>query len=273
MAERLAIIAGRGDLPALLIDAAIAQGRDIFILAIRGDTNPEIVTPHPHRWIEMANIASTLEILKAEQIKELVMAGGLSRPSLKALRPNAVTARLIARIGKSFFGGDDSLLKAVVSVFEEEGIRVIGAEDLLHDLLAPEGLLTTAQPTTQAAEDIKRGIDLMRDIGRLDIGQGLIICNGQVIGVEALEGTDALIARCGELMAARGETYRGVLVKIKKPSQESRVDLPSIGPKTITHLQQWGFAGVAVEAGGALLIRKTEMIALANQHQCFILGA
>jgi DUF1009 family protein len=112
----------------------------------------------------------------------------------------------------------------------------------------------------------------MRDIGRLDIGQGLIICNGQVIGVEALEGTDALISRCGELLAARGETYRGVLVKIKKPSQESRVDLPSIGPKTIANLQQWGFAGVAVEASGSLIIGRVQTVELADSHKMFIMG-
>ncbi len=270
--SRLAIIAGRGDLPALLIHAAISQQRNFFILAVQGDTHPEIIAGHPHRWIKMSEIASTLEILQAEHITEVVMAGGLSRPSLKALKPNAMTGKILARIGKSFFGGDDTLLKAIISLFEEEGMKVIGADDLLQDLLTPQGVLTLTQPSLQAQQDSECGVLLMRSIGQLDIGQSIIVCNGQVIGVEALEGTDALIARCGALLEVRGDTYRGVLVKMKKIGQESRVDLPAIGITTVENLARWGFAGIAAEANGSLLIGKEECIALANARQLFIAG-
>lgn len=270
--QRLAIIAGRGDLPALLIDAAASQNRDIFVLAVRGDTTPEIIGNHPHRWIEMSEIATTLEILRAEKIEEVVMAGGLSRPSLKALKPNAMTAKILARIGKSFFGGDDTLLKSIVSIFEEDGMSVIGADDLLKSLLTPQGILTATKPTEQAQKDIERGVMLMRSIGQLDIGQSMIICNGQVIGVEALEGTDALISRCGALVEARGDSYRGVLVKMKKSGQESRVDLPAIGITTIETLAKWGFAGIAAEAGGSLLIHKETMLTRANALHLFVQG-
>lgn len=266
---KIGLIAGRGDLPALLIQAAKDQGREIFVLAIRGDTNPYFLTDIPHQWIEMAEIAQTLDIFHRQGVSEVIMAGGLSRPPLKAFKPSILTTKLLARLGKAFFAGDDALFKAIVHIFEEEGFRILGAEELLHDLLAPKGNLSTAVPDKQAQEDIALGIRLMKEIGKLDIGQAIIIRTGHVLGVEALEGTDALIARCGAWVSGAPQ---GVLVKARKAAQEERVDLPSIGMETIRNLHRAGFAGVAVEAGGSLIIRKEETLRLANELGLFVLG-
>ncbi len=267
---RIGLIAGRGDLPALLIQAARDQGRNMFVLAVKGDTSPEPLDEIPHQWIEMADIALTLDIFREQKVSHILMAGGLSRPPLKAFKPSALTTRLLGRIGKAFFGGDDTLFKAIVQIFEEEGFTILGADTLLTDLLTPAGMLTRVKPSKEAQEDIERGIPLIKKIGELDIGQALILRNGQVLGVEALEGTDELIRRCN--MLSQNDTYKGTLIKARKPGQENRVDLPSVGPETISNLHEAGFAGLALEAQGSLMIRKEETIRLANELGLFILG-
>ena len=288
-AARLGLIAGKGDLPALVIHAAQAQQRDIFVLAIKDNTNPAIFTPTEqgeaaraegeseargsiplhYKWIEMADIITTLDIFRAEGVTEIVMAGGIKRPPLKAFKPSPLTNKIITRVGKSFFGGDDTLLKTIVSIFEEEGFKIIGANDLLTDLVAPEGVLTSAQPSEAAMQDIAYGFQQMKDFGKLDIGQALIVCNGAVLGKEDAAGTDALIKRCG---GAESPAHKGILIKARKSGQEERVDMPSIGVETLRNLHAAGFAGVAVEAGGALIIRRNEVINLANELGLFVVG-
>jgi UDP-2,3-diacylglucosamine hydrolase len=267
---RLGLIAGKGDLPALLAQAAEEQGHDLFVLAIRDNTDPQLVNAIPHQWIEMAEIASALDVLRAEQVTHLVMAGGLKRPPLKAFRPSPLTTKILGRIGKAFFGGDDTLLKAIVQVFEEEGFTVIGADDLLVDLLTPSGLLTCTLPSAQALEDMATGILLLKEFGKRDEGQAILIRHGELIGAETADGTDALIRRYAAKDNLSG--YHGILVKGSKPGQEARVDLPSVGPETIRNLHASGFAGLALEAGKSLMIRKTEMIRLADELGLFVEG-
>ena len=150
------------------------------------------------------------------------------------IRPDIEGARMLARIGRAAFAGDDGLLSAVIRVLGEEGFRVIGAHEILHEALGPRGLLSVAVPDANAMADIARGIAVTRALGSVDVGQSCVVSAGVVVAVEAVEGTDAMLSRCGALLDALEMTKPiGVLVKSVKPGQDRRADLPTIGPETI----------------------------------------
>lgn len=269
-ARKLGIIAGQGSLPGMVAAAAKDHYPERFMLAFEGDTAPETIRDIPHQWLKIEEIARVLEIFEQEEITHIVMAGKLQRPHLQNLKPRLLAAKIMARLGTALFAGDDALFKGITHIFEEEGFVVVGADSLLADLLTPEGILTEIQPDEKARQDIAKAIPAVKAIGKLDIGQGCIIKHGQILGVEAREGTDALIQRCAALHDP--EVAGGVLVKAKKPGQEHRVDMPAIGPQTIENLAKAGFTGVAVEANGSLLIEQKKAVALANQKGLFIQG-
>lgn len=266
----LGILAGGGELPARLVEACRNQGRDYFILGFEGAVDAELLEGEPHARVRLGAIGDSLHYLHEAGVKELVMAGRLKRPSLATLRPDGTGAKLLARLGKSFFSGDNSLLTAVISYLEEEGFTVIGADQVLQRLLAPQGLIGRISPNKDAQKDIETGVRIGHAVGELDIGQSVIIQQGYVLGVEAAEGTDELITRCGALK--RNVPHGGVLVKIKKPSQERRVDLPTIGVKTVENIAAAGFAGIAVEAGGALILDRQGVALKADALGVFVIG-
>src|SRR5262249_36662000 len=161
--------------------------------------------------------------------------------------------------GGALFGGDDAVLKTIVSFLEDEGFRVVGSDDVMGSLLTPEGALTKTKPGREAEADIAHGVKVARQLGELDAGQAAIIENSHVLGLEGAEGTDELIRRCGKLRKAERS---GVLVKMKKPQQEKRVDLPAIGPETVQRVHDEGFAGIAIEAGASLLLERDKTVKL-----------
>jgi hypothetical protein len=176
--------------------------------------------------------------------------------------------QILARLGLRRHG-DDQLLRLIVEELEREGFRVVGADTLIADVLAPEGPMTALAPDADALRDIALGIEVAGRLGDLDIGQAAIVQQGLVLGVEAVEGTDALIARCAGLKrAGRG----GILVKVKKPGQERRADLPTIGPHTVRLAAETGIAGIAVQAGHCLIIERAEVIAAADRAGLFVIG-
>ncbi|MGH7156314.1 MAG: LpxI family protein, partial [Acetobacteraceae bacterium] len=210
-----------------------------------------------------------LEMLRAHHCRDIVLVGPVRRPSLLDLRPDAEGARLLARIGRAAFAGDDGLLAAVVRVFGEEGFRVIGAQDVLNQALAPTGLLSRAAPDAVAMADITRGIAVARALGSVDVGHGCVVQQGVVLAVEASEGTDAMLARCAALARpGRG----GVLVKLVKSGQDRRVDLPAIGPDTVRAAIAAGLRGLAFEAGATILADRPATLAAANAAGLFLLG-
>ena len=178
-----------------------------------------------HAWCRLGAASTGLALLRENNVTELVLAGAIKRPSLAMLRPDWRAAKLFARIGYRALG-DDGLLSAVVKELELEGFRVIGADQLLDKALVPEGALGKIRPDPQAQADIERGLRIARSLGALDIGQAVIVQQGLVFGVEAIEGTDELLRRCEAL---RRDGPGGVLVKVEKPGQESRADRPTIG--------------------------------------------
>lgn len=268
MPPKLGILAGGGDLPAQLISACRASGREFFVLAFKGQANPEYLSDAPHAWSRLGAMAKSLDLLREAGAEELVMAGRVRRPSWSELRPDRRMARMFAKIGLAALG-DDRLLAMVVTELEAEGFRLVGPDQLLAHLLAPEGAMGAVEPDGAARGDIARGIEVARGIGRLDVGQAAVIQGGIVLATEAAEGTDAMIARCREL---KREGPGPVLVKMSKPGQQRRVDLPTVGPETVAAAAVAGFAGIAVEAGATLVIDRELATAAADQAALFLIG-
>jgi hypothetical protein len=269
MLPKLGIIAGGGDLPIRLAGAAQAEGREVFILGLTGQADPDSFAGVAQAWIRLGEAGKGIEILKANGIGDLVMAGRVRRPSLLDLKPDWRTARFFARLGLLQAVGDDSLLKAVIAELEGEGFRILGAEAILAGVLAEEGPWGRIVPDDAARSDIARALAVARGLGALDVGQAVVAQQGIVLGVEAAEGTDQLLVRCGEL---RRGGPGGVLVKIAKPGQERRVDLPTIGVETVRRSAAAGLRGIAVEAGAALVVDRAAVVAAADAAGLFVYG-
>ncbi|MEI6559176.1 MAG: lipid-A-disaccharide synthase [Rhodospirillaceae bacterium] len=268
MAAKLGILAGGGALPGRLARAAHGAGREVVIVAFQGHTEPATVEGLPHLWTRFGAAAEIFAFLRREQVVELVFAGPVRRPALSEILPDWQAAKILAKIGSRSLG-DDGLLRAVSNSLESEGFRVVGIHEILTDLLAPAGRLGRHAPDATAEADINRGVEVVTVLGRLDVGQAAVVQQGLVLGVEGIEGTDALIARCGSLRRAGPG---GVLVKLKKPQQDRRLDLPTIGVTTVKGAAAAGLRGIAVEAGSALIIDRADAIAAADRLGLFLVG-
>jgi DUF1009 family protein len=265
----LGVIAGGGPLPGRVAAAARAAGRDVFILGLEGFADPAVLAPWPHEIVRFGAASRFLGALRAHGCQDLVMIGPVRRPSFFDLRPDAVGVKMLARIGKAAFAGDDGLLKAVIKVLGEEGFSIIGAHEVMRESLAPPGLLTKAAPDALALSDIQRGAEVLRMLGQADVGQACVVQQGLVLAVEAIEGTDAMLARSGPL---RCDGAGGVLIKLCKPGQERRADLPTIGPDTVRNAVAAGLRGLAFEAQATILVEKDDCLAAADAAGFFVLG-
>ena len=268
MAAKLGIVAGSGGLPRRLIESCRETGREVFVLGLEGEAEAEMLADVPHAWCRIGAAASGLDLLRANAVTELVLAGGVRRPSLTSLRPDWRAAKFFARVGYRALG-DDGLLSAIVKELEREGFRVVGADQLLPTAGLAEGPLGRLAPDTEAEADIARGLEVARALGALDVGQAVVVQQGLVLGVEAIDGTDALLRRCGGL---RRTGAGGVLVKIAKPDQERRADRPTIGPQTVTLAAEGGLRGIAAEAGATLVLDRDEVIRTADKAGIFVVG-
>ena len=199
--------------------------------------------------------------------EEVILAGPIHRPDLRSLRPDLRGARLLPRMLAA--KGDDGLLSAIVAELEDDGFRVVGADDLLPQLLAPAGALGTIALDDDERSDAAHGAEVLRALGPYDVGQAAIVAAGRVLGIEAAEGTEALIARVADL---KPDGRCGVLVKVPKPGQDRRVDLPAIGEATIAQCAAAGLAGIAVETGGVLILDQQRTIAAADDAGLFLAG-
>ena len=265
----LGILAGGGRLPGQVAAAARAAGREVFLVGLEGFADPAVLAPWPHEVIRILAAGRILAALRAHGCRDLVLIGPVRRPSLLGLRPDAEGARILARIGRAAFAGDDGLLAAVVKVFAEEGFRVLGAQEILAEAVGPAGLLSRAAPDALAMADIRRSVAVLGAMGAVDVGQGCVVQQGIVLAVEAAEGTDAMLARCRAL-ARPGPG--GVLVKLVKRGQDRRTDLPTIGPGTMAAAAAAGLRGVAFEGGGTIVADRDAAIAAADAAGLFLLG-
>ena len=265
----LGIIAGSGALPRRLVENCRAAGRQVFVLALQGEADEATVADVPHAWCRIGAAAKALDLLRANSVKDLVLAGGVRRTSLSALLPDWRAAKFFARVGYRALG-DDGLLSAIVKELEREGFLVVGADDILGaDDLMPLGLLGRHRPDDEAKADIEHGMRVAHALGAVDIGQAVIVQQGLVLGVEAAEGTDELLRRCAAL---RRDGPGGVLVKMAKPGQERRADRPTIGPRTVALAAASGLRGIAAEAGMALVIDRAELVRVADEAGLFLIG-
>ncbi len=268
MAPKLGIIAGGGSLPGQVIAACRAEGRPFFVLALKNFADEAAIAGVPHAWVRLGAAVRGVELLQEQGVEELVMVGPVKRPSLATLRPDARTAKWLTRVGISALG-DDGLLKAIMTAIESAGFRFVGVDSILGSLVASEGQYGKITPDGQAMVDIERGIDVANGLGAADVGQAVVVQQGIVLGVEAVEGTDALLARCADL---RRPGPGGVLVKMKKPNQERRIDLPTIGVDTVEHAAAAGLRGIAIEAGGTLVVDREEVVRRADAAGLFVIG-
>ncbi|MFH1803422.1 MAG: UDP-2,3-diacylglucosamine diphosphatase LpxI [Pseudomonadota bacterium] len=265
---KLGIIAGGGDLPARLIEAAQASGRAVFVVALEGHANDPMLQTVPHTVVRLGAAARILGSLKAEKCEDVVLAGKVRRPSLAGIRPDWRGARLLMKMGLRALG-DDGLLRLVGQELEKEGFRLVGVHDILTDLVTPEGVLGRVKPDDQAIRDAMHGLKIARLLGSADVGQGCVVQQGLVLALEAIEGTDEMVRRSA-LYARDG--VGGVLVKASKPQQDKRLDLPAIGTITIETAHKAGLRGVALLAGGTLIIDRDRVVDLANQYGLFVVG-
>ncbi|HVY12696.1 MAG TPA: UDP-2,3-diacylglucosamine diphosphatase LpxI [Alphaproteobacteria bacterium] len=265
----LGIIAGGGEAPKRLIAACQKLNRPFHVLAFQGQTDADIgVTGAPVTWLPLGAAGPARDLGREKGVKDVVMLGRVRRPSLSELKPDALMMQKLARIGLNALG-DDGLLKAAVREIEAEGFRVVAPQDVFAELLMPSGQLGKIAPDEQAQMDIKRGVEIARALGTLDVGQSVIVQQGIVLAVEAVEGTDALIRRSASL---RREGAAPVLVKMKKPQQDARFDLPSLGLETVREAKAAGLGGIAAEAGASLLIDREEVLRQADEAGLFVMG-
>lgn len=267
--SKLGIIAGGGTMPARLAAAAGEQGREVFILALKGHTDESTLPPDlPRAWIAIGEGGKGFDILRKAGVRDIVMVGPVRRPKLREIRPDLRTIKFVARASLRALG-DDGWLKALVGELENEGFRVIGVDALLKDLAAPAGLWGAHRPDAQGEADIRVGIAAARDLGARDLGQAAVAQHGQVLAVEDAEGTSALIRRAG---MAKWPGAGPVLAKTAKPQQDMRVDMPTIGVDTVTAAAAAGFAGIAVQAGSTLVVDREQCIAAADAAGLFLIG-
>ncbi|WP_120496080.1 LpxI family protein [Kiloniella sp. EL199] len=268
MPGKLGILAGGGELPRRLIKLCQDTGQDFYVIAFKGQTDRKTTIGVDHLWSRLGAAGEIISKLKDERVTDLVMIGPVKRPSMAELRPDWRALQFFAKIGAKSLG-DDGLLKSVVSALEAEGFNLLGVDDILHDLLATKEIYGKFSPDEQAQADIKRGVEVARMMGLADVGQSVVVQQGLVLGVEAIEGTDALIDRCAAL---KRDAAGGVLVKLKKPQQERRADLPTIGIETVKRAVKAGLRGIAIEAGGALVVDRGAVVELANEAEFFLIG-
>ncbi len=269
-AERIGLIAGNGAFPFLVLDAARTHGLDVVVAAIREETDPEIeqrgaVAVH---WLSLGELSKLIEILKREGVSRAVMAGQVKHKQIfSSIRPDWRLAKLLLNLRSR---NTDALIGAVAKVLADEGITLMNSTELLEPLLAKAGVLTRRAPSEEENKDIAYGREVARQLAQYDIGQTVVIAGAACVAVEAMEGTDATIERAGHLMRAmEGEastlSRNLTVIKVAKPKQDMRFDVPVVGVKTIECMREAGATCLAVDAGRCLLMDGERVVEAADR--------
>lgn len=270
----IAIIAGGGRMPLYLAEQLVERGREFFVVMLKGDADPALAA-HDHIQVDTAQPGRLVKALRERRIEEVVMAGSVhGRPDISRFRPDWTTLRLIGRILPALRRGDDALLRAVIGMIEEADVKVVGAHEIVPDLLAPVGPLGDVAIAGTMRSSIDVGIRAASLLGAVDAGQGVVVIGRRVVALEGAEGTDAMLKRVvdlrdsGRLSAKKG----GVLVKLRKPGQDMRVDLPTIGPQTVHNAAAARLAGIAVHGENTLIMDRQATIESADAAGLFVVG-
>jgi DUF1009 family protein len=274
--DRIGLIAGSGQLPVDVADGLAKAGTSPFVILVGGEAiELAAFETYDHCSLAPEEIGELVPLLKRNRITHVVMAGGVSRrPSLRRIKWSLPLLRFLPRVVYALTQGDNALLSALVAHLEQNGLKVVGAHEILPDLLARQGVMTKARPSASDRRDIDAALEAALAIGRLDIGQAAVAIGGRAIALEGVEGTDGLLERVKKLRTNGriAGIKRGVLVKCAKPGQEVRADLPTIGPATIERAHAAGLAGVAVEANRAFILEYAETVDRANALGLFVAG-
>lgn len=266
--RKLGVIAGGGALPVKIVEACRARGAPFHMIRLAGYADPALKTM-PGDDCAIGEIGKMARVLRENACDAVVIAGIVRRPDFSALKVDLRGAALLPKVIAAAARGDGALLRVLVSEAEAEGLIVIGAEEAIAGLAAAAGAMGRVRPDAADFADIRKAAAVIAALGPYDVGQAAVAARGLVLAVEAAEGTDAMLERCAVLP----EPLRGgVLVKRPKPGQERRVDLPTIGPETIERAETAGLKGVAVEAGGALVIDRDETVRRADAAGLFVYG-
>lgn len=266
--KKIGLIAGVGQMPLKIIESCRERGIEVFAVCLQPFAQEENYTDVPHVMARLGEAGKMIGFLRANQITDIVMAGGIKRPSFKEMLPDWEATKIIARLAMNR-QGDDGLFRAVIRESERLGFRVRGIEEVVPEMMFHQGVFGKVKPSKEDMADIERGIEVAKALGAVDVGQAVVVQEGVVLAVEAAEGTDRMLARAAEL---RKEGKAPVMIKIKKPGQDTRTDMPAMGIQTIEQLKQYGMGGIAVEAGGILVIEREQAIKLADKQGIFIIG-
>lgn len=268
-ADKLGIVAGGGELPKRVVEACRDTGRPFYVLGLEGQVDID--------WLESLSdkavvrpgaLKRSMELMRAAGAREVVLAGKVRRPSITELRPDALAMKLLLQAGRKAFG-DDGLLSFLINYLDGEGFRILSVDQVLPGQKMVPGPMGAHSPDDEAFADIRRGVVVLDALSPVDVGQAVVVQSGLVLGVEAIEGTDALLSRAGTL---RREGPGGVLVKLRKSGQSDRVDVPAVGPDTVRNAHAAGLQGIAIDAGGMVLIDREEMTRLADEAGLFIMA-
>jgi UDP-2,3-diacylglucosamine hydrolase len=275
--EKLGLIAGNGTFPFLVLDAARAQGYDVVVAAIKEETFPEIESRGAAavHWLSLGELSRLIETFKKEGVHRAIMAGQVKHKQIfSSIKPDWRLAKLLLSLGTR---NTDSLLGGVAKVLADEGITLENSTSFLEPLLARPGVLTERTPTEDEKKSISYGRAVARHLAQYDIGQTVVVAEAACVAVEAMEGTDATIERAGRLMRSlegKASTLSRSLtvVKISKPGQDMRFDVPVIGTRTIEVMQAAGATCLAVDAGKCLLLDREAILQAANSEEISIIA-
>jgi hypothetical protein len=268
--QKLGLIAGNGSFPLLLLDAARAQGAQVIVAAIKEETSPFIESRGATvQWMSLGELSKLIEFFKREGVSTAIMAGQVKHKQIfSSIRPDWKLAKVLLSLGTR---NTDSLIGAVAKVLEDEGIHLISSTSYLEPLLARPGILSRRRPSEAEQKDIEYGRRVARHLAQYDIGQTVVIAQAACVALEAMEGTDATIIRAGELMksaAVDGDSMLSrklTVVKVAKPNQDMRFDVPVIGLKTIETMAHAGATCLAIDAGKCLFLDGDKIIAAADE--------
>ncbi len=265
---KLGIIAGRGDLPAHLISICKDKGITPYIVGFDKQTAPELMDKQVHYWANVGSVSKIINFFKSNDIKDLVLIGGIKRPSFKEIKPDLKAIQILSKISFKALG-DSDLLNALKAELEHEGFILHAMHEFCDELLISEGDIGKYSPKPEDKVTIDLGLKISQEIGALDIGQSVIVQNGMVIGVEAVEGTDELIKRCAGLQ----QKGRGaILVKSCKPQQDKALDMPTFGVETIINAHKAGFCGIVAQANNVVIADLKNVAKHADKYKIFVTG-
>lgn len=276
--RKVGIIAGGGNLPLRLAETCQRDGAEFHLLRLTGYAD-ESLSSFPGDDCGIAEVGKAIRLLREANCDAVVMAGLVRRPNFATLKPDWRGAALLPKVVSAARKGDGALLDVLVETFGAEGFAVVGVEEVAGSLHASAGALGQLSPSAQDMEDMRKAAQVIAALGPFDVGQGAVLRNGLVLAIEAAEGTDVMLQRCIELPddvkgfePGEEDGRRGVILKCPKPHQELRVDLPTIGTRTIKLASEAGLAGVAVKAGAALIVDAESVAQKADELGIFVYG-